>query len=186
MVVFRSIGVPAGRGLVMRRSLALVVLALLAVMAAPSVAWAEAPPPTEEEQPEFNEKFAAGEVCDFDLRIKSLQNDIVDKIFYDANGDPKRIVSKGKLIVKVVNLETGDWLVRNASGPVFVWINSDGSAHVSAPRRQIVLLFGGDEGGSGLLYIRGPYDNTWDVTPEGIFHNLDLNGVVTDLCAELS
>ncbi|MGZ8630942.1 MAG: hypothetical protein ACXWZF_08255 [Actinomycetota bacterium] len=97
-------------------------------------------------------------MCDFDLRIKSLQNDIVDKTFYDANGDPKRIVSKGKLIVKVVNLETGDWLVRNASGPVFVWINSDGSAHVSAPRRQIVLLFGGNEGGSGLLYIRGPYD----------------------------
>ena len=170
----------------MRRSLALVAFALMAVMAAPSVAWADAPPPTVEEQPEFNVKFAAGEVCDFELRIRSLQNDIVDKTFFDAHGDPKRVVSKGTLIVKVRNLETRDWLIRNASGPVFVRINPDGSAHVSAPRRQLLLLFGDDEGGPGLLYIRGPFDNTWDITPEGIFHNFDLNGVVTDLCAELS
>lgn len=170
----------------MRRLLALVALALLAVMAAPSVARADPPPPTVEELPEFNVKFAAGEVCDFELRFRSVQNDIVRKTFYDANGDPKRAVEKGTFIVKAKNLETGDSLVRNASGPVFIWFNPDGSAHVSAPRRQILLLFEADEDGPGLFFIRGPYDNTWDITADGIFHNLDINGIVTDLCAELS
>lgn len=170
----------------MRRFLALLALVMLAVMAAPSTAWADAPPPTLDEQPEFNLKFDAGEVCDFNLRVRSLQNDIVDKIFYDSHGDPKRIVSKGKLVVKVRNLDTREWLVVNASGPVFVRINPDGSARVSAPRRQLLLLFEGDEGGPALLFVHGPVDNTWDITADGLFENLDINGDVTDVCAELS
>ncbi len=169
----------------MRRSLALVVLALLAVMAAPSVAWAGVPP-TVEDLPDFNNKFAAGEVCDFELRIKSLQNETMVKTFYDSHGDPVREVVRGLLTVRIKNLESGDSQVRNWSGPYLTWFNADGSAHVSFPRRQVLWLFETDEGGPGLLYIRGPYDNTYDLTPDGDIVNLNINGIVTDLCAQLS
>ena len=170
----------------MRRLLALAVLSLLAVMAVPSVAWADPPPPTVEDLPDFSVRFDAGEVCDFDLRIKSLENETTVKTFYDAQGDPKREVVKGLLTVRIKNIETGDSQVRNWSGPIFTRFNADGSAHVSFPRRQVLVLSPDDEGGPGLLYIRGPYDNTADITPDGNIVNLDINGIVTDLCAELS
>ena len=162
----------------MRRFLARVALALLAVMAAPSVAWADPPPPTVEDLPDFSVKFDAGEVCDFDLRIKSLQNESTVKTFYDAQGDPKREVFKGLLTVRIKNIETGDSQVRNWSGPIFATFNPDGSQHVSFPRRQVLILHPQDEGGPGLLYIRGPFDNTADVTPNGLIVNLDINGIV--------
>ena len=124
----------------MRRSLALVALALLAVIAAPSVAWADAPPPTVEDLPDFNVTYDAGDVCAFDLRIRSLENETTIKTFYDAHGDPTREVVRGLLTVRIKNLESGDSQVRNWSGPIFTWFNADGSAHVSFPRRQVLIL----------------------------------------------
>ena len=60
-----------------------------------SVAWAGAPPPTVEDLPDFNITYDAGDVCGFDLRIKSLQNETTIKTFYDSNGDPTREVVMG-------------------------------------------------------------------------------------------
>ena len=145
-----------------------------------------APPPTVEDLPDFNITYDAGDVCGFDLRIKSLQNETTIKTFYDSNGDPTREVVRGLLTVRIKNLESGDSQVRNWSGPNFTWFNADGSAHVSFPRRQVLILTLDDEDGPGLFYIRGPYDNTADVTPDGLIVNLDINGIVTDLCTELS
>ena len=102
---------------------------------------------TVEDLEDFSLRFDAGEVCDFDLRIRSLLNEVVVKTFYDAQGDPKREVQRGALTVRIKNIETGESQVRTWSGPYITWFNQDGSAHVSFPRRHVLWLFETDEGG---------------------------------------
>ena len=89
------------------------------------------------------------------------------------------------MTVRIKNIETGESQVRTWSGPYITWFDQDGSAHVSFPRRHVLWLFEADEGARTLLHPRPLREllrrhGGWGPV------NVEINGIVTDLCAELS
>jgi hypothetical protein len=62
--------------------------------------------------------FPAGAVCDFALHVR-LEMKTTLKTFVDANGDPTRGISTGRLHAWETNVETGETQFHSISGPSF-------------------------------------------------------------------
>src|SRR5262249_60567131 len=106
----------------MRPALALISALLLAALAAAPVS---AKPPTKEPQGPVFAEFAAGEVCDFNLREESLDSRAKTITFDRRDGAFKQNLS-GRLVERLTNLDTGASIVRNSSGPAKVFVNDVG------------------------------------------------------------
>jgi len=108
----------------MRRIGTLVILSslVLAASAAPAVA----AQPTREflPAPEFIE-FAAGDLCAFPVRIDVLVNQEYGTTFVDESGQPTHTIVTGRLVLRLVNLDTSTSVVVNASGPGLVEYEGD-------------------------------------------------------------
>jgi hypothetical protein len=122
----------------MRRVGTVVILSILVLIA--SAAPAAAARPTREflPAPEFIE-FAAGELCDFPVRIDVLVNKEFGTTFFDADGQPTRTLVSGRLILRLVNLDTSKSTVVNASGPGLVVYEGD-NIRVTLRGRSLIFL----------------------------------------------
>ena len=122
----------------MRRVGTVVILSslMLIVSAAPAVGAR----PTREflPAPDFIE-FAAGELCDFPVRIDVLVNKEFGTTFFDDSGQPTRTLVSGRLILRLVNLDTSDSTVVNASGPGLVVYEGD-NIRVTLRGRSLIFL----------------------------------------------
>lgn len=109
---------------------------LLLVAAAP----AAAAKPTREflPAPEFIE-FAAGELCDFPVRIDVLVNREYGTTFFDESGQPTHTIVTGRLVLRLVNLDTSDSVIVNASGPGLVVYEGD-NIRVTLRGRSLIFL----------------------------------------------
>jgi hypothetical protein len=122
----------------MRRVGTLVILSSLMLVA--SAAPAVAAQPTREflPAPEFIE-FAAGELCDFPVRIDVLVNKEYGTTFFDASGQPTHTIVTGRLVLQLVNVDTSESVVVNASGPGLVVYEGD-NIRVTLRGRSLIFL----------------------------------------------
>jgi hypothetical protein len=126
--------------------------------------------------------FAAGDLCDFPVRIEILVNKEYGLTFFDEAGQPVRTIATGRLITRLVNLDTSKAVVINASGPALIVYEGD---LIRVTLRGRSLIFLPDE---QLLYV-----NSGQVVEEGngaiqpvVLPVISQIGNRTNLCPILS
>lgn len=166
----------------MRRALTFIApLALLLAAVSP----AAAAPPTREDQQPFSFDYAAGEVCDFDLRVETVV--ITSKtVTFSRHDGAFRQISTGHIVERVTNLDTAASLTLDSSGPAKVTINAAGHVVLSFGGASVLPFFDGDVTGRGLLLIKGG-GAEFEIGDDGFFFvRADMPAHVVDLCAALS
>lgn len=122
----------------MRRVGTLVILSTLMLVASAAPAAAAKPIREFLPAPEFIE-FAAGELCDFPVRIDVLINQEYGTTFFDEFGQPTHTIITGRLVLGLVNLDTSKSAVVNASGPGLVVYEGD-NIRVTLRGRSLIFL----------------------------------------------
>ena len=164
------------------RSIVLASLsALLLVVAAASPAMAK--PPTKEPIPTDTQEFAAGEVCDFAVR---LENEGKPKaITFDRKDGELKENLTGRIVATVTNIDTGASVTRNSSGPGKVSVNAAGHIVLRFGGASVFVLFEGDVTGRGLVWMKGG-GAEFEIGDDGFFYvRADFPKHVEDLCATL-
>ncbi len=164
----------------MRRTIAL-LLGVMALLGMTSPVMASQPVREYLPAPE-NIDFAAGDLCDFAVRLHILVNQEYGTTFLDEAGNPTKTIITGRFVVEVVNLDSGASRILNASGPAVVTYLGD-IIHVKFEGRSLILL-----PSDQLLYL-----NTGIVIEEGdgsiqptVLPVISRNGNRTDLCPILA
>jgi hypothetical protein len=140
---------------------------------------ASATKPTREPLPFEDREFAAGEVCPFPVGMEVLVNR--EKLLTFSDG---RQQISGTLKLRLINRETGESLVVNASGPATATI--EGNLQTFEARGPLWLfLFPGEPGGPGMFLYKGNTTFTLDLTT-GAVTSIVSRGTRRDLCAELA
>jgi hypothetical protein len=166
----------------MRRVLTLIPAALLVLMVAAPVS---AKPPTKEPQSPVFDEFAAGDVCDFAVRVESLASK-AKSITFDRRDGALKVNLNGTLVERVTNLDTGASVIRQSSGPVKVSLNDAGHVVLDYGGASVLPFFDGDVIGRGLLYFKGGGAEA-EIGDDGFFFvRVVFPPHVEDLCATLS
>jgi hypothetical protein len=89
--------------------------------------------------------YPAGQACPFALQIETVVDNEKAAVVFpaDANGDV-RVIITGRLVERLTNLENGNSLVENVSGPVFLTIHPDGSFDAVLGGRSEITLYPSD------------------------------------------
>ncbi len=164
---------------------AVLPIALLALLLTPSIALADKP--TREALPTGAPlAFAAGEVCAFPVLIEVVGNKEKALTFTDDSGNPVRQIITGTLRVRVTNEASGEALVVNVSGPVFLTFTEGGLATVTLGGRALLFLRAGiDAPPAGVFLTSGRV--VLAIGPEGeVTEIVSRTGRIQDLCAALA
>jgi hypothetical protein len=154
-----------------------VVLALTVVVALCAAATASANPPTRTPVPPLDDVTVTG--CGFAVLVETLEWNVVSTTFSNDASPVVEILS-GVAKTQFTNLETGETITVNISGPLVVKVFSDGSVvlaeqgpwfHIDVPGLPAIFLT------EGRVTIT--IDAAGNVTIDG-------NGRIVDLCAALS
>lgn len=124
--------------------------------------------------------FAAGVACPFPVLLTPTVSSEVLKLWTDPDGNPVRALITGNLVVRTTNLDTGASITQDASGPVDVRYNPDGSQDVTFTGRNIMLL----RNPAGLVLLSGHAIGHVDTA--GSFQILEQTGSVVDICAAIA
>ncbi|MFL5777550.1 MAG: hypothetical protein ACJ761_01285 [Chloroflexota bacterium] len=127
--------------------------------------------------------FAAGDVCDFPLRL-DYPDARLHAIVFDRRDGAFRENVGGRLVARATNLSTGASVTRNSSGPARLWVASDGQLVVRYGGSSLFPFFDGDAGGPGVLYTTGPL--VLHIGDDGFIASVKLPNNVEDVCATLS
>ena len=165
----------------MKRSLAIVALAAL-FLAIPATS--QAAKPVRQPVPDFNVDVPAGVVCPFAVSVRTLINREKQLVFLDASGNPVRAITTGYLLVRIRNADSGDFVVRNISGPVFLTFHADGSVTGKLTGISNIGLFPTDDGGPALLITHGL--TVLQIASDGTITDFSTTGSVEDLCHTLA
>jgi hypothetical protein len=137
--------------------------------------------------PDFAFELAAGEGCDFALRVEGAGDKRIMREFTDINGNVVRTLAAGKgFDLTFTNLDTRGTIAFPSNGSVQrTTINADGTATVQATGHNVVILFPTDvpAGPSTTLYT-GRLVYTVDAS--GVFTVVSSSGPTTDICALLA
>ena len=163
-----------------RRLVALLAAALLLVLTAGPIAAKGAP--THDFYEPGGLSFAPGEVCSFGVDVEVVRGHAHDQIRESADGS-LHIKTTGSLVGRVTNTSTGEWLIRNFSGPLDVFVAPDGTATAWNRGHTIAWLIPA-EGGPALWHHRGTI--LWTVDVNGLFTIVRETGHREDLCALLA
>jgi hypothetical protein len=113
-------------------------------------------------------------LCPFPVFLEITANKEYVKVFSDG-----RFFVNGKLFVRITNLDTGESLDANISGPAHITLLSERSAG-----RGLFLLFPEDSGGPGLILTTGRVDIVRG--EDGFITGLGVKGTTFDVCAALA
>jgi hypothetical protein len=152
-----------------RRAFAFITVSLLTVLAA-GAASAEQPirEPLVIEDEEFNN------LCQFPVLLEITANKEYVKFFSDG-----RLFVNGKLFARITNLDSGESIDVNISGPAHLTLDSERTSG-----RGIFLLFPEDVGGPGLVLTTGRVDVIRG--EDGFITDLSVKGTTFDVCAALA
>jgi hypothetical protein len=128
--------------------------------------------------------FPAGTLCPFQIHLTAPSYNVFETDFFDSRGKLIKQAFTGRAVFAITNDASGKTLVVNASGPGFIYPQPDNSALGVGGGPGLIGLFPMDEGGPALLLVQG--HETFNVSPLGRISNLQIVGVVTDLCAALA
>jgi hypothetical protein len=164
----------------MKRSIA-VSLFVIGLVTASTPAWAVKP--VREFLPQ--EDAVISGVCPFDLGVDVLENNTYITTFFDREGNVTRLHGSGRLVVELINEQTGESVVANISGPGTVTFTEDSEVWKTVGP-WLWFFFPGDlgEGEPGMaLLTTGRF--VVEFTEEGA-SILKQRGRVTDVCALLA
>jgi hypothetical protein len=116
--------------------------------------------------------------CPFRVKIEFLNQNTYGLVFTD------RIIASGRVTVRVTNLETGESVEHNISGPGVFTFLPDGSLLLEGGGPWFIYLPEAAPGDPGLWFTTGRL--TGVVTTEGHLTDWDVQGTVTDVCALLA
>lgn len=153
----------------MTRSLTVLVAAALLFLAWTTTAASDGKPIRE---PVFFEDFVVENVCPFPVLIETTANKEFVTIFED------RILVTGKLFTRLTNLETGESLELNISGPATI------SETEVLRGRGLLILFPEDAGGPGLVLTAGRVELIRG--EDGFIAEMSTSGRTVDVCAALA
>jgi hypothetical protein len=129
----------------------------------------------------------AGQACAFPLCIEISGGNLVEKDFFDKNGNLVRTLTAGRgTALLFINLDTQATFAVQSNGSVMQTTNNpDGSQTVVLTGHNVVILFPEDvpAGPSTTQYV-GRLVET--ISPIGVFTLQSFSGTSTDICAELS
>jgi hypothetical protein len=163
-------GLTARKGAQMARSLT--ALAATAVVALLAVTGASGGKPVRE--PLFIESFELPNTCPFPVFIDITANKEFVTLFDDG-----RLHVTGKLFATVTNMNSGESLELNISGPAVITADSE-----RIFGRGLFFLFPEDAGGPGLILTTGRVDVIR--AADGSVDELTVRGQRVDVCAELA
>jgi hypothetical protein len=161
--------------------LAATVVAVAAILAAAAPASADKPL----REPLPSEDFVLSDSCDFDVLVHTIENKEFIKSYFDDDGNLTRQIINGRLVVQLTNLETGESILRNVSGPVFVTFFADGSRDTVVGGRSLAIFFPGEVEDLPLLFVNSG-QVTYHFDPEGNVVGAEQVGEMEDVCAALA
>jgi hypothetical protein len=127
-----------------------------------------------------DETFPAGKVCPFPVQLETVvDNENAPVVFPEANGDVRVIVT-GRYVARLTNLENGNSLVVNASGPAFLTIHPDGSFDGVFAGRSLIDLFPSDIPAGPVLLV-----NSGRLIIETVLGGEHIGGLQTNLQAQV-
>jgi hypothetical protein len=92
------------------------------------------------------------DVCDFPVLLDPIINQEFIKSFFDEEGNLERQIVTGRFVVEVTNLDSGESMTVNVSGPVFFTFTED-TLTVRLTGRSLLFFLPG-ELTSGQTYVR--------------------------------
>ena len=159
----------------MRRVAFVLAIAMVAVAAQS----ANAEKPVREDLP-VDPFTLSPEVCGFEV----LQEAVVDRAKQLTFSDGRQQLS-GALTIRLTNLETGNSIVVNASGPAKVTTEGDVlTVHARGP--LVTFLLPGEPGGPGLFLYKGKTTYTIDLVSGSLTSITSTDPGPRDLCADMS
>jgi hypothetical protein len=143
----------------------------------------EGPTPTRSLRRRLHLEFAAGEACeDFGVLVETLSGKGHDRI-RDRDGT-LFIQTTGSWKARITNLETGESITRNFSGPVNNWFFPDGAPARPGTEAHSFAWLTPAEGGPMMWHQCGTI--RWIIDENGLFTVVRQTGTSEDLCAVLS
>jgi len=132
-------------------------------------------------------QISLDDVCpDFGIVADILVNKEYTLTFSDANGDPVRIITTGRLVVRLTNPENGSSIVRNISGPGETVFHADASTTLTARGTWFLFYAPGQLGpGSEATSFVNHGTVVVDTAPDGIATIRSRAGALEDVCATL-
>ena len=122
--------------------------------------------------------FPAGVVCDFQITVSEVANNEYSRTFPNGN-----ILTTGRLVVRITNDETGDSVMRNASGPGVLTTGPNGEQVLIAHGPTLFPVFEGEDAtgrvGVGAFLFHGTI-----VFASGSLTS--VSGSFEDLCVTLA
>jgi hypothetical protein len=121
-------------------------------------------------------------VCGFPVLAEALINQEFITTFTDAEGNITKQLITGRLVTRLTNLDTGQSVVVNTSGPGMITFEGD-TVILHAHGPGFTFFFPGQlaPGDPGLLEItKGNY--TLTIAPDGTETLSEIKGNVTDVC----
>ena len=127
------------------------------------------------------------DVCpDFGIVADILVNKEYALTFSDANGDPSRVITTGRLVVRLTNPENGSSIVRNISGPGELVFHADGSTTLTASGTWFLFYVAGELGpGSEATSFINRGRVVVDTGPDGTATIRSQTGSLEDVCTTL-
>jgi hypothetical protein len=166
----------------LRRPLYLALLALTAlIVAAPAAADKPLRFPSEP----FDVTFEAGELCPFRMSWVDETNRSSTKVFLDKDGEPRFLLGSGQIVTTITNLENGESVTLNISGPGRITLNEDGSQTIVGMGPWLIGFFPTDvPAGPALIYTHGRF--TLHVGPTGVLTLVEAPPRMTNICTLLA
>jgi hypothetical protein len=129
--------------------------------------------------------FPAGLVCSFELAVDVVANNEVATTFpAKPNGDVVVLIT-GRLVNRITNVETGESITVNVSGPLRITFHPDGSATTENEGRTLVFLFPFSIPAGPRTFINSGRV-VFTFAPGGPPTLVTLTGQQEDICAALS
>jgi hypothetical protein len=159
------------------------ILALVALALSATPVVAKGPPVHVRYDADFTFEFAVGEACeDFGVLVETLSGKGHDRI-RELDDGTLFIQTTGSWKARITNLEMGESITRNFSGPVNNWFFPDGTG-ASWNRGHSFAWLTPAEGGPIMWHQRGTI--RWTIDENGLFTVVRQTGTSEDLCAALS
>jgi hypothetical protein len=128
--------------------------------------------------------YEAGSVCPFAVSATFPTQDLRFRYLLDSSGNVTEVEFIGPLIAEVTNDETGKTVQRNISGRALLIFNPDGSATYLNEGHLGIAFHAGDTPSKELDVISGHF--VMNVTPEGHYQLVELNGTSENVCETLA
>jgi hypothetical protein len=165
----------------MRKFALIVMLVVAAILGSLTTAHASAPV----REPLELEDFVF-DGCGFPMFVDVVVNKEFTTTFFDDAGNPVRQIISGRLTSAFSNLDTGERIVRDTSGPGELTFNADGSATLDARGNWFFFFDPGDlpSGAVSPAFVtHGRFILTFEA--DGSQSIEGLTGYVEDICAIL-